>query len=103
MLTGRDGTGTMGLMIKPTAQMVRVFLFLRDSGDWVSAAQIAKHARVSQRAARARARQFTHEGITECRSFFPSFLYRILPGHKSADMYRATIAPALDVQLHTKG
>jgi DNA-binding IclR family transcriptional regulator len=71
-----------------SAQLLRVFLVVRNSGKWLSASEAAKLAKVSQRTARAHCKGLVEAGVFAEVRLHPSHRYAFSPkANKSgADM-----------------
>lgn len=57
--------------------LYRVFAFVRDAGRWVTASEIAQHAYVAPRTARAHALRLVKAGLFDQAEVFPSHRYKL--------------------------
>jgi len=57
--------------------LCRVYVFVRERGDWTTAHEIAKSARVAPRTARAHALRLVKAGIFDLVAVFPGHHYRV--------------------------
>jgi len=60
-----------------SAHEIRVYELLKNSGRWMTAAEIAAQANVAPRTARAHAHRLSDAGVFEEMASFPSYRYRL--------------------------
>ena len=60
-----------------SAHEVRVFLFLKDSGRWVTAKETAKNASVAPRTARFHLLKLSRLGLLDSAEVYPGHRYRL--------------------------
>jgi hypothetical protein len=58
-------------------QETTLYLALRDSGEWMSIADLAERAKMTVHTVRVHARRFAELGIAECVELFPGNRYRL--------------------------
>lgn len=80
----------------PTPHIVKVYIAIKESKDWLSANQIANLTGVSVDTVRRQLRELTKLGIFEKAEFFPEYLYKLSDNARSVE-YTAELERAREI------